>query len=135
MDIVLVSPTPIRPVSPATPRDTPSSDSVSDLYIGMEVCGDSDGEMELGLEIFEIFQGSLGNRSAEYAMLPSTDLRPPSRNSNPLLKDQRFSCSASPVDRDTFASTLCSAMCEDLRHNFAYNCSLEHAREVVVGSS
>eukprot|EP00961_Rhodomonas_salina_P290671 3927779-Rhodomonas_salina.1 len=108
-------------------------DVLPQLPVGMDMCGDFDSDMELGLEIFEILQGSLSNRSTVAGHSPG--VRPPSRNSNPLLKDQRFSCSALPMDRDTIASMHCSAMCEDLRNNFAFGCSLAKRQEVLVGSS
>mmetsp|Transcript_8089 Transcript_8089/g.19114 ORF Transcript_8089/g.19114 Transcript_8089/m.19114 type:complete len:128 (-) Transcript_8089:151-534(-) len=94
IETLLVSPTPIRPISPSRDEDnvTPRSLAEDDLY---EIEGD---DMDLGLEIFEILQGSHSFSSTE-------QMRPPSRNSNPLLKDREFHHTM-PVDRDAMTSTL-----------------------------
>mmetsp|Transcript_25652 Transcript_25652/g.52272 ORF Transcript_25652/g.52272 Transcript_25652/m.52272 type:complete len:143 (+) Transcript_25652:257-685(+) len=142
---MLISPTPIRPLSPAKSPTRDQADEVMVLepHMGADQCGEVDGEMELGLEIFEIFRGSApccpSVYSTPFAVPPVVEMRPPSRNQNPLIKDQRFFGSGSAVDRDSITSTaFSSSLCEDImRMNFAYSHSAQFTRrhEVVVGSA
>jgi len=86
--------------------------------------------MELGQEIFAILQGSpRGSSVYNTSQNQGADMKPPSRNQNPLIKDQHFRVSAH-VDRDVMTSSLNAAVCGDmmLGNRFA------HAAEVVVGS-
>eukprot|EP00286_Rhodomonas_abbreviata_P023625 CAMPEP_0181316010 /NCGR_PEP_ID=MMETSP1101-20121128/15670_1 /TAXON_ID=46948 /ORGANISM="Rhodomonas abbreviata, Strain Caron Lab Isolate" /LENGTH=152 /DNA_ID=CAMNT_0023423235 /DNA_START=202 /DNA_END=660 /DNA_ORIENTATION=- len=146
IETVLVSPTPIRPVSPAgSPsigRDVVPEERISSRHLETdEECCDYEGEMELGLEIFEIFQSSLPSASVySNANLQQTvGMRPPSRNQNPLVKDQVFYGSTSPVDRDSIASNalLCSSFCGDMMRSSFYDRGSHFGRPhaVMVGSS
>mmetsp|Transcript_7234 Transcript_7234/g.16563 ORF Transcript_7234/g.16563 Transcript_7234/m.16563 type:complete len:127 (-) Transcript_7234:259-639(-) len=116
---MLVSPTPIRPISPA---GSPIRESQSvnekqwDYHSKDKMCEDE----ELGQEILEIFQGSprsstvYSNCNAYVDTLPI--VKPPSRNQNPLIKDSMFdNCHIN--DRDVYMSSLSAAVYSDWTSN------------------
>jgi len=60
------------------------------------------GEGDLGMEIMSIFSQPSANTEG---VVP-----PPSRNSNPLVKDKRFSKDRSQSDTDALASSLAHSL-------------------------
>mmetsp|Transcript_4421 Transcript_4421/g.8571 ORF Transcript_4421/g.8571 Transcript_4421/m.8571 type:complete len:118 (-) Transcript_4421:131-484(-) len=100
---MIVSPIPIRPISPARDEEICPSRFLGehDFFTG--------DEEDLGLEIFEIMQGS------PEPVAPVQSVKPPSRAANPLLKDRMFHSTATAVDNDAVASTF--FFCGDAERN------------------
>mmetsp|Transcript_22043 Transcript_22043/g.60379 ORF Transcript_22043/g.60379 Transcript_22043/m.60379 type:complete len:118 (-) Transcript_22043:320-673(-) len=80
---------------------------------------DDDVEMELGREIFHILQGSkqssslFGSNIHLQGMVDTPVLvKPPSRNQNPLIKDQRFEKDSILYHRDMDADASVSFLVE-----------------------
>jgi hypothetical protein len=77
----------------------------SKMDIGSE---DDEVELELGREIFHIMQGSTW--SSSFGPVQDPMVKPPSRNQNPLVKDQRFDRERDMITRDRDAEASASFM-------------------------
>jgi len=121
---LVISPTPIRPHSPAfsssfrndtRPATTSRLDKNSLSYLG----ADEDCE-DLGLEIFSILHGapvsssfSDSTHAANILKAGQDLLKPPSRNQNPVLSHPNFSSTTMKRDSDSFSSALSEALSGD----------------------
>lgn len=125
----LVSPTPIRPHSPAgSPSRDRSDTPTKAAYLGADRSGGAGssggddevaGEISANQELMQIFQGS--PRCAPPGPTDSCvgyrdNMQPPSRNQNPLVKDQLFSNYVSQSEADVFANALSTGL---LQHQIA----------------
>lgn len=113
----LVSPTPIRPHSPAgsPSRERGGTPRQKAAFLGCDSPdGDEEATGEMCEELMQIFAGS--PRSAPPGPTDCSagghgTLQPPSRNQNPLVKDQRFSACPSHNEGQAFASSLSAVLC------------------------
>jgi hypothetical protein len=85
---------------PACRRAVHSGNSEAGRFLG-EGAEDYNEDSFLGQEIFHIFAGT-------HRPQPNhpCDLKPPSRNSNPLVRDHKFSAGCFSSDSDLLASRL-----------------------------
>jgi len=137
-----VSPTPIRPHSPAgSPnRDWGEGPTPKSAYLGPDygVCDDEDAG-EMCQELMEIFQGSprCAPAGPVYCGVGERDsMQPPSRNQNPLVKDQRFSNNCGQQsEKEIFASKLSAALCGEIMRSAVCVSPQPHISEVGLRSS
>jgi hypothetical protein len=71
-------------------------------FLGGEGGDEVNSEETLGQEIFQIFFAGTPRPPSNHPC----DLKPPSRNSNPLVRDHKFSSGSFGADCDTLASKL-----------------------------
>lgn len=112
----LVSPTPIRPHSPAgsPSRDRGETPPKKAAYLESDSpdCED-EAAGEMCQELLEIFQGSprcAPPGPVDCGMVDLATVQPPSRNQNPLVKDQRFSTCLTLNDGHAFATSFGEAL-------------------------
>jgi hypothetical protein len=101
------------------------------MDIGSE---DDEVELELGREIFHIMQGSTWSASCGPCFpVQEPMVKPPSRNQNPLIKDQRFERERDLIFRDRDAEASASFMidpqcCDGFRSALRFS-----PQEITVG--